>query len=296
MIRRVTIQAPAKLNLGLEVIGRRPDGFHEIVTVFQAVSLFDTLELRPAHELTVASSDPALEGETNLVTRSLHELRSEAGIARGAQVTLSKQIPVAAGLGGASSDAAAALRAGRQLWRVELSVDDLLRLAKRLGSDVPFFLSAGTALGTGRGDELAPLPPLTGVWFVIVSPTITIPRKTPALYAALVPSDFSSGVTVRALATDLDAVASPSGGGQLPNPFKRALYALRPELAALPEQMNAAGAPVVALSGAGPSHFAPFSDPDQAARVAARLRADLGERARVVIATPVGKPPDPVST
>ena len=296
MIRRVTIQAPAKLNLGLEVIGRRPDGFHEIVTIFQAVSLFDTLELSPAHELTVASTDQTLEGKPNLVTQALHDLRSAAGIAGGARVTLAKQIPVAAGLGGASSDAAAALRAGRQLWRARISDDELRRLAGRLGSDVPFFLAAGTALGTRRGDEIAPVPPLTGVWFVIVSPTITIPRKTPTLYAALVPTDFSSGEMVRRFATDRDAITLVEGNALPPNAFKRALYALRPELAALPGRMNAAGAPVVALSGAGPSHFAPFSDPEQAARVAARLRADLAERVRVVIATPVGKPPDPVST
>src|SRR5215208_967069 len=138
--REIAIDAPAKLNLGLEVIGRHEDGFHEIATIFVAIDLFDRVTLSPADDLELSCDDDSLAGEENLALRALRLLRDETSYRGGARIELSKRIAAAAGLGGASSDAAAALLGGRQLWQLDLSDFHLLEFAARLGSDVPFFV------------------------------------------------------------------------------------------------------------------------------------------------------------
>src|SRR5215213_1510366 len=146
---RIAIDAPAKLNLGLEVIGRREDGFHEIATILVAIDLYDRVKLSPADRPELSCNDEGLAGEENLALRALALLRDETTIRGGAQIDLCKRIPAAAGLGGASSDAAAALVGGRQLWQLDLSDSQLLEFAARLGSDVPFFVRGGCAIGRG---------------------------------------------------------------------------------------------------------------------------------------------------
>ncbi len=296
MTAQVQITAPAKLNLGLEVIDRRPDGFHEIATIFQAISIVDTLTLTPASTIHLTADNPALVSDDNLIVRALGWLRSAIGSDQGAAVCLEKRIPVAAGLGGASTDAAAALLAGRALWRADVSLTELIALAAQLGSDVPFFLTGGTALGSGRGTDITPLPSMPEVWFVVVSPRLTIPRKTPTLYATLEPGDFSSGAAVRQFAGHLRAAPTSLPDALPPNAFARPLYALQPSLAELPEQIRAAGATIVGLSGAGPSHFALVDDPERAATIVTQLRAAHRDRAADTLAPPVNKPPAPVSS
>lgn len=286
----LTVRAPAKLNLGLEVIGRRPDGYHDLATIFQAITLYDDLTLSPAPDLRLDADDRTLIGPDNLALLALSALRQRASLADGAALRLVKRIPVAAGLGGASSDAAAALLAARRLWQAPLNDDDLLRLAADLGSDVSFFLWGGTALASGRGERLAPLPPPLGVRFVVVSPTVVLPRKTASLYAALAPADFSDGSRVREQAARLRR-GEPLAPALLANAFARPLSRLLPDLAALPDQMRRHGASTVALSGAGPSHYAPVSDPEAAHHLAATLAAALGDRARVAVAAPATEPP-----
>ena len=156
--RRIVIDAPAKLNLGLEVIGRRDDGFHEIATIFVAIDLYDRVTLSPAGDLDLSGDDDSIGDEENLAFRALRLLRDETNHPNGARIHLCKQIPAAAGLGGATSDPAAALLGARELWRQELSDADLHDLAARLGSDVPVFRRGGCAIGRGRGDRLEPLP------------------------------------------------------------------------------------------------------------------------------------------
>ena len=292
---RVRIVAPAKLNLGLEVIGRRPDGFHDLVTIFQAVSLVDWLTLAPAPDLRLFCADPALLSPDNLALRALARLRERTGTASGASLHLDKHIPVAAGLGGASSDAAAALLAARRLWGAPASDQNLAELAAELGSDLPFFLRGGTALATGRGERLEPLPTPAGIWFVIVSPAVVVPRKTATLYAALTRDDFSDGARVKQQAARLRA-GLPLAPDLLVNAFASPLSELRPELAELPNLMRAAGAPAVALSGAGPSHYAVLDDPDAARDLAARLVGRLGPRAGIAVVTPWPEPPRLLAT
>ena len=213
--RRVEIDAPAKLNLGLEVIERRDDGFHEIVTIFVAIDLCDRVTLSPASELELTCDDAAITSEDNLALRALHVLRGETSHRGGAHIDLRKRIPAAAGLGGASSDAAAALLGGRDLWRLEVSDSKIQDLAARLGSDVPFFLRGGCAIGRGRGDVLEPLPLPQGVWFVVVVPDEMIPRKTASLYAGLSAEDFSDGSRIAAQADPAPDLRSrtPGRGG-----------------------------------------------------------------------------------
>lgn len=158
---RLTLYRPhAKINLGLEVLGLRPDGYHEVRTVLQTVALSDTLEVHPApSEVSLECSDPALPtGEGNLAVKAARLLRAEFGCGAGARLVLTKRIPSQAGLGGGSSDAAAALMALAKLWKLSVDPARLAALAAKLGSDVPFFLVGGTALGLGRGEEVYPLP------------------------------------------------------------------------------------------------------------------------------------------
>jgi len=282
----VTARAPAKLNLGLAVLGRRADGYHDLATIMQAIDRWDDLRLAPAPTLAFAGDDPAEPGSTNLALVALRRLLDHAGLAAGATIRLDKRIPVAAGLGGASSDAAAALLAGRRLLAPSLPDAALADLAAGLGSDVPFFLRGGTALATGRGDLLEPLPTPSDLVFLVVAPDVAIPRKTATLYAALTPSDVSDGTAVREQAGRLRR-GQPLLPALLANAFSRPLTALRPDLAELPPLMRRLGAPDVALSGAGPSHYAVFDDPAAAERTAHALRAHLGRRASVFLARPV---------
>lgn len=186
-----SIPAPAKLNRFLAVLGRRADGFHDlelVTTVLSGVAeLEDTLEAAPASDLSLTIEGPFGEGlvadESNLVIRAWHLLEAEAGRALPAKLRLVKRIPHGAGLGGGSSDAAAALRLGRQVF--DLKVDDarLLALAARLGSDVPLFLLGGTVLGLGRGERVMPLRPIPMEPMLLVHPGLHV--GTPSVYRAL---------------------------------------------------------------------------------------------------------------
>lgn len=178
-------KAYAKVNLTLAVGEKRPDGYHEVVSVMQRVSLHDTLTAeRTASGISLTCSDPTLPaGEENLAHRAASLFFRETGIAGGAALTLEKRIPSQAGLGGGSSDAASALLALRKLYAPALSDTELETMAAALGSDVPFFIRGGTQLATGRGEVLSPLPPLTDGWFVIVKPTESF--STPAMYRRL---------------------------------------------------------------------------------------------------------------
>src|ERR1700686_3997473 len=183
-MKSVRIPAYAKVNLRLDVLGRRRDGYHELRTVFQAISLHDTLALEmqrdPGIELLIVGN-PYLAGEPgndNLVCRAIRELRRELGIRQGVRAVLTKRIPVGRGLGGGSSDAAAALLGLLRLTGKSIKAARLTEIASRLGADVPFFLFGGRALGIGRGDEIYPLPDLARSHALVVSPyDIAVPTR-----------------------------------------------------------------------------------------------------------------------
>ena len=254
-------KAYAKVNLTLAVGEKRPDGYHEVVSVMQRVSLCDTLTAEQTREgITLTCSDPALpSGEENLAHRAASLFFRETGIAGGAALTLEKRIPSQAGLGGGSSDAASTLLALRKLYAPALSDTELETMAAALGSDVPFFIRGGTQLATGRGEVLSPLPPLTDGWFVIVKPTESF--STPAMYRRLDELPPACTPPLPPLQDGLPALAAG-----LFNRFEAAIPA-GSAVWDIKARLAAYGALASLLSGSGSAVFGLF-DTETAARAA----------------------------
>lgn len=187
----MTIETPAKINLTLELLGRRPDGFHEIATWMVPVGLFDRLEIEPAAADHFFTATPGLSwGDGNLIFRAVQLFRQETGVRASYRIELDKRIPIGAGLAGGSSDAAATLRLLNRLHDCALTDDELARLAARLGSDTAFFIRCEPAWCTGRGEVMAAKPLPDGLWCLLVKPDFGIPTAAAyAAYARLPPSE-----------------------------------------------------------------------------------------------------------
>lgn len=263
----------AKVNFTLEILGRRTDGYHDLLSLVHTISLADDLRIEPAPSLLGHVEGLELDPEQNLVLRAAQLLTSTAGASRGAELALRKRTPAAAGLGGGSSDAATALVGLNAVWGCRLDTTSLLSLAARLGTDVPFFVRGGAALMAGRGDELRPLPPLDSQWLVLLVPSHALADKTARLYRALEPSDFSTGEATRQVARRLEQRLGLDGS-DLPNGFGRAARAVFPGLAELWQTAEQRCERRFMLSGAGPSLFALAADRADAVRQTRRL-ADL---------------------
>lgn len=266
----VVVPAYAKINLGLEILGRRTDGYHDLATILQTIDLADRLTFTEAADLTFASNDPTLVADpNNLVLRAARLLRDATGVRPGASIELRKDIPIAAGLGGGSSDAAVTLFALDRLWGLGLSATDLTALARRLGADVAFFLRGGTQLATGLGDELEPLPHVSAFVVLVVVPS-PYPDKTRRLYGAIRAEDWSDGRAVRALA-DRARAGQPIHDQRLPSAFDRVSRELFPELPGVFSAVHRAGG-TPALCGAGPTVISLHAERDAARQVATELR------------------------
>jgi len=251
----LTVRAPAKINLTLEVLAKRGDGFHEIRSVLQAVSLRDRLHFRPSREVILKSNMPGWISEQSLVAKAVSLVKETTGCTKGAEIEIEKQIPLLSGLGGDSSDAAAILRGLNRLWEPGLSQRELVEMATKLGSDVAFFLYGGTALVEGRGEMVTPLPPLPRSRVILVVPSVARPpRKTAQLYASLETSDYSDGQVTQKLVDALKA-----GRGLEPalrfNVFDSVAPAQFAGLGKYREQMINLGAANVHLAGSGPALF-----------------------------------------
>lgn len=277
------INAPAKLNLTLEVLGKRPDGWHEIRSVMQTISLRDTLRFKASDDTVITSDMPGWNAAASLVSRAVNLVREITGVSRGVSIEIEKRIPLLAGLGGDASDGAAALRGLNELWGLSLPPDKLAELAAQLGSDVSFFLRGGTALAEGRGELITPLPPLGNIWVALVVPdTPAAPGKTARMYAALKPAHFTDGAVTERLVKALR-----EGGEFRPamlfNTFENIAFEdniLRMYRAHLLKL----GAPHVHLAGSGPAIFTMFKDKVKAEELFRRcrdqgLRVYLGETA-----------------
>ena len=256
----LTVEAPAKLNLTLEVLARRRDGFHEIRSVIQAISLCDNLRLQPSQDVTFACNMPGWVAEESLMFRAVSRLQEVAGCSRGVVVEVDKRIPLMSGLGGDSSGAAAVLRGLDRLWELGLPGERLTELAAGLGSDVPFFLHGGTALIEGRGELVTPLPPMPHLWIVLVIPDVPrLPGKTKRLYDDLNANHYTSGRITDNLVEQLKA-----NGEFVPyllfNAFENVALAHFPDLVSCRELMLKAGATEVRLVGSGPALFTLFED------------------------------------
>ena len=265
--------APAKVNLTFEVLGRRDDGYHEVRTILQALSLADELTFEASDDLSLTvEPEGAAPVEENLVLAAARLLQREAGVSAGAAIHLTKRIPMAGGLGGGSSDAATALLGLQRLWGLGLDAGALRELAAQLGSDVPFFISGGTALGEGRGERLTPLPTPQGEAVVAV-PDASRPRdKTGQMYGLLKPEHYTDGSATAEAERRLRSGESPGGGAV--NAFDAVAAQAYPSYTALREAFESVGLRP-ALCGAGPSMFA-LADEGRASSMAERLAARAG--------------------
>ena len=299
---------PAKLNLGLAILGRRADGFHDLCSVMQTVTICDRLSLGGAGESGeafrlrvqpvaagvdgLAVDDPGLASDSNLAVRAVRAALNRLDGWGTFDLSLTKGIPAASGMGGASADAAAGLLLAERATGGDLGTDARRRLAADLGSDVPFFLTGGTALVTGRGERVEPLPPIAETTFVVVFPHLAtpIPRKTARLFAELIPADLGYEDVVLEQVSRVHA-AQPIDAGLLGNAFGRPLAELAPELMELRTTIASLTGRAVALTGAGPSHYVVEPDPERAVAVAGALKVRLGTRALVFVCQPWDGPP-----
>ncbi|GGP12203.1 4-(cytidine 5'-diphospho)-2-C-methyl-D-erythritol kinase [Nonomuraea glycinis] len=294
----VTVRVPAKVNVQLSVGPLREDGYHDLVNVFHAVSIFDDVVARESDSITVAVTgdwaDLVPVDDTNLAVQAARALAKHAGVCYGADLVIHKAIPVAGGMAGGSADAAAALVACNELWGLRLPAEDLMRLAADLGSDVPFSLMGGTALGTGRGELLTELP-TTGTFhwtFAMADGGLS----TPSVYAECdrLRATPSRGFWPEADAGLLAALrdGDPHALGRcLSNDLQPAALSLRPALAVTLEAGRRLGALGAIVSGSGPTCAFLVED----AAHAARLAQALPERAPIR-ATATAHGPTPGAT
>jgi 4-diphosphocytidyl-2-C-methyl-D-erythritol kinase len=277
----LTVQAPAKVNLTLRVLGRRPDGYHDLESVVAAVTLFDVLEFRASDDLHLACEGiPVSAGEDNLVLRAARLLRTESGTRAGARVRLEKRIPPGRGFGGGSADAAATLVALDALWSLNLAREDLARLGARVGSDVPFFFGSPVAILRGRGERLEAVGARPRWWMTLAWPDYCL--ATVDVYAAL--DRLAESVNGRPEATAiLEALEGPASGASalLVNDLEGAARRVRLDGMDLRAVFRQSGAASVGMTGSGSAYFALADTEGQARRFLDAARA-AGADATVV--------------
>src|SRR4030042_1693255 len=263
--------APAKINLVLEVLSKRADGYHEIRSLVQAINLCDVLSFEVADKTSFECAEPSLQTSDNLVVQAAELLRKVGGYNKGAKIKLEKRIPWGAGLGGGSRDGAVTLLALNKLWGLELATSDLVELAARLGSDVPFFIHGGTALIEGRGEKVTPLPASVMGWFVLLMPPLPkIPRKTQQLYSRLDARYFTEGQFAGKASKiwSQDRQLSPS---LLFNVFDEVAFGAFLGLEDYWRRFEEAGGADIHLVGSGPALFAPVNSEAKAEEICQRL-------------------------
>jgi 4-diphosphocytidyl-2-C-methyl-D-erythritol kinase len=302
--KHVEVLAPAKVNLFFEVLSRRDDGFHEIETLMAPISLYDTLtlsddpsgaisircrqtiglsDLQTGTEDTEASVESVPEGDANIAVRAVRRLADRAGVQRGAKLQLVKRVPMAAGLGGGSSDAAAALVAANLVWNLKWRHEQLAEVAAELGSDVPFFLGRGPAICQGRGEKIAPVEGLGTTHLVLVRPPAGL--STAAVYRACTPGNPPLAVNsmVERLRRSGVAGIGPIAHNRLLDAARR----LSPWIDRTLIALNKENCPAVGMSGSGTTCFAACRSATHARQVATRIRnvAKGGSWVRVVNTT-----------
>ena len=267
----LSIKAFAKINWTLDVLFRRDDGFHEIRTIYQTISLSDLIGLKPASSgIEVICDDPRIPtDESNLVHKAALAVLSEANTNQGVRIEIEKRIPPGAGLGGGSSDAAAVLTGLPHLLGVKIDESRLFQIAARLGSDVPFFLLGGTCLGIGRGEEIYPLEEVRADYLVLTNPGFEV--STPAAYAKL--NRLTSSEVALSIPFTLLAA---KGIGELSlaarNDFEEVVLAVHPEIGELKRVLLNLGARHALMSGSGGTVFGVFDNPKSSEAAAAALR------------------------
>jgi 4-diphosphocytidyl-2-C-methyl-D-erythritol kinase len=274
----------AKINFSLRILGKRPDGYHDVSTVLQTISLQDTIQFAATakSEIVLTCDDPLIPtDQKNLILQAAHALRDRHGIRSGASIHLEKRIPVQAGLGGGSSNAAVTLLGLTDLWRLATNVSELVTLASGIGSDVPFFLIGGRALGTGTGINVSALPDLQVQHLLIVSPVATV--STAKAYEALRLAALTTRKSEPILAisrggtnsTDSDQWRNSDG---LENDFEQVIFDIEPEIGRVKSALIQAGARSALLAGSGSSVFGIFENRRAQHHALEQLRGDSGWR------------------
>jgi len=278
----LTVQAFAKINLALDVLHKREDGYHEVEMVMQSISLADTLTISSRQNgITISTNISDLETDSrNLAYRAAALLQERFGISEGVHIHIEKEIPIAAGLAGGSSDAAAVLKGLNSLWALGLTQQDMANLGAALGSDVPFCVYGGTMLATGRGELLSPLPQLPECWVILAKPPVDV--STAWVYgnfkAERVINRPDLNSMRRVLANrDLQGVA-----GNLANVLETVTEPAYPEISHLKTTMKTCGALASLMSGSGPTVFGLTSDYTKACEIADKI-AD-SSNARIMLA------------
>ncbi len=279
----IHVQSYAKINWTLDVLFKREDGYHELRTIYQTVSLHDELKLsETTGAIEIACEDPRVPcDETNLAFKAAVLLREATGTSKGARIEIEKRIPVAAGLGGGSSNAAATLLALIRLWQIEIDERELIRIAARLGSDVPFFLIGGTALGVGRGEEVSPIEQVHCEHLLLVNPGFAVStrdayeklsRLTSSEAASIIPFTLPAAKGIR----ELPLVAR--------NDLEEPVLAAYPEIAEVKRRLLSLGARHALMSGSGATVFGVFDNSEMAGHAESELRAFgyWAERVRTV--------------
>jgi len=276
--------APAKINLTLEVLAKREDGWHDISSIMQTIDLCDTLVVQESSRIEVITDygrlppwdsmiapNGSVRIEDNLVYKAAQLLQQETGYRGGATIQLVKRIPSASGLGGGSSDAAATLRALNELWRLGLGTSKLVSIGAKLGSDVPFFIYGGTCLVEGRGEKVTPLRPSPRRWIVLLLPLLAIPEKTKTLYSYLTPECYTQGNSTKTVRKALGngKMVQPSG---YYNVFSRIYPKLFPEFEKYLQQFEEAGARFPQVAGSGPALYYSSRSKREAHEIARRLK------------------------
>jgi 4-diphosphocytidyl-2-C-methyl-D-erythritol kinase len=252
---RLLVKAPAKINLSLDVLHKRPDGFHEVEMVMTTIDLADRIELTNLTDDTIkilSHNRFVPDDGRNLAYQAAQLLKDRLGIKKGVAISIDKVIPVAAGLAGGSSDAAATLKGLNRLWGLGLSLDELAELGSEIGSDVSFCVYGGTALATGRGEKIEHLPAPPNCWVILAKPTIGV--STADVYKNLNLSKIQHPNTEAMIA----ALNRGSYGGicsNLGNVLESVTLDMYPEVAQIKDQMERFGADAVLMSGSGPTVY-----------------------------------------
>ncbi len=253
-----TLPSFAKINLYLRVLGKRADGFHELFTVFQTVTLHDDITFAESECIELTCSNKGIPtDEKNLIVKAANLFRERAGVVLGASMRLKKRIPSPGGLGGGSSNAAVTLIGLQRLWDLNVPTEDLNAIAAELGSDVPFFLSGGTAIGTGRGTKIEPIQDIAAEYMLVVTPSVNVSTKE--AYAALNARNLTTEEAKRILfVCRSDAENLDLGHSVLKNDIEPVVFAAHPEVDKVKRTLIELGAVNALMSGSGASVFAVF--------------------------------------
>jgi 4-diphosphocytidyl-2-C-methyl-D-erythritol kinase len=266
----LTVYAPAKINLVLEVLGK-DDDYHRISSIVQSIDLCDVLNFQLDEKVCFECDELSLERD-NLVTRVATLLKESTKCSLGARIELRKHIPWGVGLGGGSSDAAATILALNELWGLGLPLSELVHLASQLGSDVPFFIHKGTALVEGKGERVTPLPSLPSTSFVLLVPPVPkVLNKTKQMYNNLGDAYFTEGQFVQAALSSLRQ-GKAIDHSLMFNVFRKVAFDFFPGLDKYRKTLEEAGAPGVYIAGSGPCLFTFFSEEKKAGELFSRLK------------------------